>query len=129
MFNFERTRFRSPERDRQTDQARLASIQNAIRSTTANAEREFEGLRGRVENARRTAGMLLEKMEKESSGDNGASELRRLEERLTVAEVRIVQLRKHLAALERIENTVNVVSHSARHTQGGTQVGSQVGRD
>jgi hypothetical protein len=108
MFDFTQFRFRSPERDKATDQARIGSIRGAIRSAMADAEKELSGLRRRLENARRTAGMLLGKMEGGGPDKNATLELKRVEERLIVAERRIVELRKHLAALQRIENIINV---------------------
>jgi hypothetical protein len=59
MLNF-RFRFGLPQRDRENDQARLAGILRAVRSTTADAQSELSGLQGRVEKARQSAAMLLE---------------------------------------------------------------------
>jgi hypothetical protein len=44
MFGFHRFRFRSPERNRETDERRLARIKGVVRSAILEAEAEFKGL-------------------------------------------------------------------------------------
>jgi hypothetical protein len=101
VFNFAQFSFRSSERDKATDQARIDLIRGAIGSAISNAEKELEGLGGRVEKARQTASMLVANAENDGISDSGYH-LKRVEERLMVAEKRATQLRSHLAALHRI---------------------------
>ena len=107
MLNFQ-FRFRASQRDKESDRGRLTRIHQTIRSAVADAERELNGLRTRLDKARQSAAMLLENAD---NGDRGAahkSELKSIEERLLVGEKRIVQLKDHLAALQRIESAVTI---------------------
>jgi chromosome segregation ATPase len=108
MMSF-RFRFRSPQRDKGTDQLRLSSIRQAVRSAISSADSEFNGLQARLENARQAAASLLgndvDGSDREPAHE---AELRNAEERLLAAEGRISQLNGHLEALRRIEDLVNV---------------------
>jgi chromosome segregation ATPase len=110
MMSF-RFRFRSPQRDKGTDQLRLSSIRQAVRSAISSADSEFNGLQARLENARQAAASLLgndvDGSDREPAHE---AELRNAEERLLAAEGRISQLNGHLEALRRIEDLVNVAS-------------------
>jgi hypothetical protein len=55
-----RFRFRSPERDRETDERRFGLIRTVVRSAIADAEAEAKGLRVRIAEARRSAIFLVE---------------------------------------------------------------------
>jgi hypothetical protein len=105
MLNFQ-FRFRSPQRDRESDRARLTRIQQNVRSAVTDAESEFNGLRARLEKARQSAAMLLENTDNGDREGAHKSELKTVEERLLVGEKRIGQLKDHLAALQRIESAV-----------------------
>ena len=104
--------FRSPQRDRETDQARLARIHQTARSAVTNAESELNGLRARLERARQSASLLLGNIDNGDREEASNSELRSVEERMLVAERRIMQLNDHLAALQRIETAVNIELNS-----------------
>jgi len=112
LFRLPEFRFRSPQRDKETDQARLAGIHHAARSAVTNAEHELSGIRARLEKARQTAAMLLGSLDSGGRDDAHGSELRGAEERLLVAERRMVQLKAHLAALQRIESALNIELNS-----------------
>jgi hypothetical protein len=100
--------FRSPQRDKGTDQARLSSIQNAVRAAVASANNELSGLQARLENARRSAASLLGN-DVDGSDREPAHEtkLRSVEERLLAAEERVQRLIEHLETLKRIEDAFN----------------------
>jgi hypothetical protein len=53
-------RFRSPERDRETDERRFGLIQIVMRSAIADAEAEATGLRARIAEARRSGIFLVQ---------------------------------------------------------------------
>jgi hypothetical protein len=59
MFGLRRFCFRSPERDRETMERRLALIQRVVRSAIAEAEGESKGLRTRLARTRRSVMSLL----------------------------------------------------------------------
>jgi hypothetical protein len=59
MFGLRRFRFRSPERDRETMERRLALIQRVVRSGIAEAEAESKGLRTRLARTRRSVMSVL----------------------------------------------------------------------
>ena len=111
MLNF-LFRSRSPERDRETDQARLAHIHQTVRTCVTNAESELTGLGARLEKARHSASMLVGNIDNSEHDEASRSELRSAEERLLAAERRIVQLKDHIAALQRIANAVNLELNS-----------------
>lgn len=60
MYGLRVFRFRSPERDRETDERRIAFIQKAVRSAMADAEAEEVGLRDSIAKTRRSAIFLVE---------------------------------------------------------------------
>ena len=107
MLNF-RFRFRSPQRDRQTDRARLMRIQQNVRAAVTDAEHELTGLRTRLEKARQSATFLLGGMEGGEHGEARVSEIKSVEARLLVADRRIAQLKDHIAALRRVEGAINI---------------------
>jgi hypothetical protein len=85
-------RFRSTQHDAESDRARLTRIHQTVRSAVKDAERELNGLRARLEEARQSAALLLANME---SGDRDQShdfKLKSVEERLLAAEKRIREL-------------------------------------
>jgi hypothetical protein len=53
-------RFRSPERDRESDERRFGLVRTVVRSSIADAEAEAEGLRARIADARRSAMFLVQ---------------------------------------------------------------------
>jgi hypothetical protein len=107
MLNFQ-FRFRSAQRDRECDRARLTRFHQTVRSAITDADRELNGLRARLEKARQSAAMLLGNMESGDHNEGHDSKMRSVEERLLVAENRIVQLKEHLAALQRIASAVDL---------------------
>jgi predicted nucleic acid-binding Zn-ribbon protein len=111
MLNF-LFRSRSPQRDRETDQARLARIHQTVRTCVTNAESELNGLRARLEKAQHSASMLVGNIDNNEHDEASRSELRSAEERLLATERRIVQLKDHIAALQRIANAVNLELNS-----------------
>jgi hypothetical protein len=100
--------FRSPQRDRESDQTRLARVHQVVCSAVTDAESELNGLRGRLEKVRQSAIALVGTMENGDGEEGHKSKLKTIEERLLVAERRIVRLKDHIAALQRIESAVNL---------------------
>jgi chromosome segregation ATPase len=95
-----RLRFRSPIRDKQSDDTRIDSIWTAVRRAVNEAERERQGLERRVREA--TARLCLaadsdgsyEEREREVERD-----LRSFEDQLTVSVERLRSLKSHIAVL------------------------------
>jgi hypothetical protein len=112
MLNF-RFHFRSSQRDKETDQGRLAGILQTVRSAVTNAECELSGLRTRLEKARQSAAMLLgNDLDDGGRGEAQDSELKSVEDRLLGGERRMTELKAHLEALRRIESAVSVEFHA-----------------
>ena len=59
MFGLRRFRFRSPERNRETEERRLARIKGVVHSVVLEAEAELKGVRARVSGTRRSVTSLL----------------------------------------------------------------------
>jgi hypothetical protein len=108
MMSF-RFRFRSPHRDKGSDQARLLSIRYAVRSAISSTDSELSGVQARLENARQASAALLgndvDGSEREPEHE---AELRTAEERLLAAERRTGELKGNLGALRRIEDLIDV---------------------
>jgi hypothetical protein len=103
LFLYPEFRFRSRERDEETDRGRFESIRLSVLSNISSAENELGGLRARVESARQSAATLTTTGRVEGFGENerAGSEIRVL-----APERRIEELNDHLAALRRIESAV-----------------------
>lgn len=103
-----RFRFRSPERDKEGDTARISSVRRAIESAVLRAEDEMNGLSRRVEQGRTEAAFLCgNEISGGAFGDREAAQERKLriaEERLRSGELRIAELRDHLAKLRAVED-------------------------
>jgi hypothetical protein len=69
LFLYPEFRFRSQDRDREADGARLASIHQSVRSAISNVERELGGLHARLEHARESAATLLTTLGSRSEGE------------------------------------------------------------
>ena len=102
--------FRSPQRNHESDERRIAQIWRVVRSAVADAEAESTGLRARIVNARRSAVFLID-VDGGESDPTGRVEVRGLEQHVRVAEGRLAQLKDHLAQLQRIEVTMPRLPH------------------
>jgi hypothetical protein len=100
VFDLSLFRFRSQERDRETDERRLAQIWKVVRSAVAGAEAESKGLRVRIAKARRSGIFLVDQVD---GGDLDPNERASFTSDLLTAEQRLVQLNDHLAFLRDIE--------------------------
>ena len=98
----DRFRFRSPERDRGTDERRFGLVLMTVRSAIGDAETEAKGLRARIAEARRSAMFLV-------GHDGGPARvaLQTREQHLRTIEQRLAQLEDHLTALRRLERRLN----------------------
>lgn len=96
----EETMFRSHQRDRGADYARITGIVNCIEAAIRDAERELKGIRGRVDNASLSAAFLFgSELESPNYGFSEASELAAAESTLVRGQERIAELEQHLGVL------------------------------
>jgi hypothetical protein len=103
MSGLGRFRFRSPERDRESDERRLGLIRMVARSAIADAEAEATGLRARIAEARRSAIFLVQQVDAgvpRPEFSNSAKQLLAIEQRLA-------QLEDHLTALGKLERRLH----------------------
>lgn len=97
MFSLRLFRFRSLERNRESDERRIAFIQKVVRSAVAEAEAEATGLRTRMAKSRRSVIFLVEHGESGGTDPSHRAELTSLEARLLVGEQRLAQLKDHVS--------------------------------
>jgi hypothetical protein len=103
MFSLRLFRFRSLERNRESDERRIAFIQKVVRSAVAEAEAEATGLRTRMAKSRRSVIFLVEHGESGGPDPSHRAELTSLEAWLLVGEQRLAQLKDHVEFLRSIE--------------------------
>jgi len=101
-------RFRSADRDRETDAQRLASITTAVREALEAAQREKSVLDERLEDARTRATILAgtDTYEHEGRLPEKAVGLAESEAEMSRAESRLLELDKHILKLQRIESAI-----------------------
>jgi hypothetical protein len=102
-------RFRSPERDRKSDERRFALVRTVVRSSIADAdaEAEAEGLRARIADARRSAIFLVRQVYVGECASTSRAALAGREWHLDAIERRLAQLEDHLMALRKLERRLN----------------------
>jgi hypothetical protein len=101
MVGLSRFRFRSLDRDRESDERRIALIREVARFVVADAEAEVAGLRARIVQARR---QLMRPLDVDGRPDaSRRAELTNLEQHLLVGEQRFARLKVHLALLRSVE--------------------------
>jgi hypothetical protein len=103
MFGLRRFRFRSPERDRETMERRLALIQRVVRSAIAETEGESKGLRTRLARTRRSVMSLLAQVKDREPEPACRAELTILERTVLGGEQSLAQLEDHLTVLRKLE--------------------------
>ena len=103
MFGLRRFRFRSPERNRETDERRLSRIKGVVHSGVLEAEAELKGLRARVAKTRRAVMSLLAQVEDREPDQACRAELTNLERTLRAGEQSLAQLEDHLMVLRKLE--------------------------
>jgi hypothetical protein len=109
-----RFRFRSPERDRESDERRFGLIRTVVRSAIADAEAEARGLRARIAEARRSAIFVVEYVDCGECAPTNRAALKTREEHLLAIERRLAQLEDHLTALRKLEGRVNRIMDQPR---------------
>jgi hypothetical protein len=114
MFGLRRFRFRSPERNRETDERRLARIKGVVHFAVLEAEAEFRGLRSRVARTRRSLMSLLAQVEKRESDPACRAELANLERTLIAGEQSLAQLEDHLTVLRKLERRLDRLINQPR---------------
>jgi hypothetical protein len=107
MFGLRRFRFRSPERDRETMERRLALIQRVVRSEIAEAEAEPKGLRTRLARTRRSVMSLLAQVQDRETDPACRVELTTLERTVVAGEQSLTQLEDHLTVLRKLERRLH----------------------
>jgi hypothetical protein len=107
MFGLRRFRFRSPERNREAMDRRLALIQRVVRSAVVEAESESKGLRMRIARMRRSVMSLLGQVEEREPDPSCRAELANLEHTLVVGEQSLAQLEDHLTVLRKLERRLD----------------------
>lgn len=103
MFSF---RTRNPDRDRDTDRARIERLSSLADAVADEVARERDGLRKRRQREVDDAGFLLEA---QSSGDTTEAAEKRLDSlsaSVMLAETRLVQLDRQLAWLRELRQTI-----------------------
>jgi hypothetical protein len=103
MFGLRRFRFRSPERDRDAMERRLALIRRVVRSGIAEAEGESKGLRIRLARTRRSVMSLLAQVQAREPDPACRAELTILERTVLAGEQNLAQLEDHLTVLRKLE--------------------------
>jgi hypothetical protein len=113
MFGLRRFRFRSPERNREAMDRRLALIQRVVRSAVVEAESESKGLRMRIARMRRSVMSLLGQVEEREPDPSCRAELTNLEHTLVVGEQNLAQLEDHLTVLRNWNgaSTASLINH------------------
>jgi len=111
MFSFRAKpgdKFRSADRDRETDEQRLAAIENAVREALLAANREKSALGKRLEQAQTTATILAgtDTYEHETRLPEKAAGLAESEAEMSRAENRLLELDRHISKLKRIEGAI-----------------------
>jgi hypothetical protein len=114
MFGLRRFRFRSPERDRETMERRLALIQRVVRSAIAEAEGESKGLRTRLARTRRSVMSLLAQVQDREPDPACRAELTILERTVRAGEQSLAQLEDHLTVLRKLEGRLRRLTNQPR---------------
>jgi hypothetical protein len=107
MFGLRRFRFRSPERDRDAMERRLALIQRVVRAGIAEAEGESKGLRTRLARTRRSVMSLLAQVKDREPEPACRAELTILERTVLGGEQSLAQLEDHLTVLRKLERRLH----------------------
>jgi len=100
-------RFRSRARDEQTDIARLGPVRAAIDKALAEAEREFNGLKTRLEEARARAAIMMGNDLEDAALQRDSLPLREIEDFFQIAERRLRGLEDQMATLRKLRETVD----------------------
>lgn len=101
---------RSPDRDRQTTQSRLAAVETSIAAAIAAAERERDGLKRRIDLHYDTASSLLD-----GSGEYGTRDvedeqaIRQAEQRAGAGRRRLLQVDAEVAALQGLQGQLRTL--------------------
>jgi hypothetical protein len=122
MFSFRAKsgdKFRSADRDRETDEQRLAAIENAVREALLAAEREKSALGKRLEQAQTTATILAgtDTYEHETRLPERTAGLVESEAEMSRAENRLLDLDRHISKLKRIERAILAESGTGEPTR------------
>ena len=100
--------FRSADRDRETDEQRLAAIKNAVQQAVEAAQREKSALGHRLEEALMRATILAgtDTYEHEARLPEKTAGLAEAEAEMSRAEGRLLDLDRHILKLQRIEAAI-----------------------
>jgi hypothetical protein len=97
------SRFRSLERNRETDDRRIGLIQKVVSSAVSDARAEAVGLRDRIAHERRSLISLVEESDSGKQDPGDRSDVVGLEQQILTAEQRLRELKDHLTFLRNLE--------------------------
>jgi hypothetical protein len=103
-------RFRSRARDEQTDIARLIPVRAAIDKALAEAEREFNGLKARLEDARVRAAFMMGDDLEDAALQRDSVPLREIEDFFLIAERRLRGLDHQIATFRKLRDMIDGIS-------------------
>jgi hypothetical protein len=106
LFLYPEFRYRSRDRDKETNGIRLASIHESVLCAIRSVECELGGLRARLKCARHSSATVIATVGNGSNGGPDDTGRARVEVRLLAPEKRLDELKDHLATLRRIESAV-----------------------
>jgi hypothetical protein len=117
MFGLRRFRFRSPERNRENDERRLARIRGVTHSAVLEAEAELRGLRVRIARTRRSVVFLLAQVRERETRPACRAELANLERTLLAGERGLAQLGDHLTALRKLDRRASSINNACQFSR------------
>jgi hypothetical protein len=97
------SRFRSIKRNRETDERRIALIQETVSAAVADARAEAAGLRDRIAQERRSLISPVAESDSGKPGPSDRSDVIILEQQILAAEQRLQELKDHLMFLRNLE--------------------------
>ena len=109
-------RTRSPDRDRQTDEARFGQLSRALDEIAAGIEAERSGIRGRYEAVSANAAFLVEAMENSAVSVLRAREMDQLTESLKACLRRIEVLGRQKDFVAGLRHSLDIFADEGRET-------------
>lgn len=111
LFDF---RTRSRDRDRQTDEKRLAHLSSVLAELEAEIEKERAGLTKRLHSQSADAGFLSDALDNGELRTRNADRLQQLTAALTHGQLRIAELARQSELVETLRRTLNAATHDAQ---------------
>jgi hypothetical protein len=108
--------FRSPDRDRQTDEARFGQLSRALDELAAGIEAERTGIRNRYEAVSANAAFLVEAMENSAVSVLRAREMDQMTESLKACLRRIEALGRQKDFVAGLRHSLDIFADEGRET-------------